>query len=93
MNMEENKFHSINAIKNMEVIEINSGAKIGYIKDIKIDYDDKRILSIILPGESKGWFNKSDDLDISWEKIFKVGKDVILVDCKDIVFESVFEED
>ena len=34
--MEENLF-SINAMKQMEVIDINSGSKIGNIKDIKID--------------------------------------------------------
>ena len=47
--MEDNKLYSINSMKNMEVIEMNSGARLGYIRDIKIDYDNKKIISIILP--------------------------------------------
>lgn len=90
--MEDNKLYSINSMKNMEVIEMNSGARLGYIRDIKIDYDNKKIISIILPSESKGWFNKSEDLDIVWSKVFKVGKDVILVDCKDIITQDIVEQ-
>lgn len=76
----EETLNSINAMKTMEVIDVNSGAKIGFIKDIKIDCDEHRILSVILPGESKGWFSKTDDIEIMWNKIVKVGVDVILVD-------------
>lgn len=90
--MKEEKLYSINAMKNMEVVEMNSGARLGYIRDIKIDYDNKKIISIILPSESKGWFNKGEDLDIVWSKVFKVGKDVILVDCADIIIQDIVEQ-
>lgn len=86
--MEDNNLHSINALKNMEVIDINSGAKVGFIKDIKIDYESKKVLSIILPGENKGWFSKSEDIEINWEDIVKLGIDVIIVDSKDILINS-----
>lgn len=76
--MEENLF-SINAMKQMEVIDINSGSKIGNIKDIKIDQNKNKILSILLPGESKNWFLKGDDIEIEWNEIVKIGIDVILV--------------
>ena len=76
--MEEN-LHSINAMRSMEVIDINSGSKIGFIKDIKIDSDEHKILSIILPGEAKGWFSKTEDIEVFWDDIVKVGLDVILV--------------
>ena len=76
--MEENLF-SINAMKQMEVIDINSGSKIGNIKDIKIDQNKNKILSIILPGESKNWFSKGEDIEIEWNDIIKIGIDVILV--------------
>ena len=55
--MEEN-LHSINAMRSMEVIDINTGSRVGFIKDIKIDSDEHKILSILLPGEAKGWFSK-----------------------------------
>ena len=77
--MDEN-LYSINAMRTMEVIDINSGAKIGFIKDIKIDCEENRVLSILMPGEAKGWFSKVEDIEIPWDKIVKVGMDVLLVD-------------
>lgn len=77
--MDEN-LYSINAMRTMEVIDVNSGAKIGFIKDIKIDCEENRVLSILMPGEAKGWFSKVEDIEIPWDKIVKVGMDVLLVD-------------
>lgn len=73
------ELHSINAMRNMEVIDISTGAKIGFIKDFKIDCDENKILSLILPGEIKSWFGKEDMKEILWEDIVKIGTDVILV--------------
>ncbi|WP_102400593.1 YlmC/YmxH family sporulation protein [Haloimpatiens massiliensis] len=70
---------SINNLKMMEVIDIDSGAKLGFIKDFKIDTSEYKIISIILPGEKGVWFSKNEDLEISWECIIKIGVDVILV--------------
>lgn len=73
--------YAINSLKMMEVIDINSGSKLGYIKDLKIDCDVYRVISIVLPSHEKsGWFNKSSDIEIPWENIRKIGVDVILVD-------------
>ena len=71
--------HSINAIKSMEVIDINTGGKVGFIKDIKINYEEQRVISLILPGEVKGWFSKTEDIEIPWENVIKVGVDVLIV--------------
>lgn len=76
--MEEN-LHSINAMRSMEIIDINTGSKIGFLKDIKIDYENQKVVSIMLPGESNGWFSKSEDIEIPWDSIVKVGVDVLLV--------------
>ena len=71
--------HSINALRTMEVIDINTGAKVGFIKDIKIDYEEKRVISIILPGEVKGWFSKTEGIEVPWGDVVKVGIDVLIV--------------
>lgn len=86
--MEENLF-SINAMRTMEVIDINTGGKIGFIKDIKIDPDCKKVVSILLPGENKGWFAKSEDIEIPWNKIIKVGIDVLLVNYCGTISDNV----
>ncbi|MBU5590917.1 YlmC/YmxH family sporulation protein [Clostridium sp. MSJ-4] len=72
--------HSINNIRSMEVIDINTGIKLGYIRDIKIDCENYKILSVLVPIQKNSWFSKMDTIEIPWEKILKVGVDVILVD-------------
>lgn len=88
--MEEN-LSSINGMKTMEVIDINTGSKIGFIKDIKLDKEARKVMSIILPGEVKGWFGKSNDIEIPWSKIIKVGIDVILVDYNEDKDYKIYE--
>ena len=74
----ELELHSLNAMRNMEVIDILTGSKIGYISDFKIDCDTNKIVSLILPGEIKSWFSKDDNIEILWNDIVKIGSDVIL---------------
>ncbi len=76
--MEETLF-SLNNLRNMEVIDFNKGKKLGFIVDVKIDCDDNKILSIIIPEEKTSWFGKAEDIEIPWENVIKVGIDVILV--------------
>lgn len=87
--MEEN-LHSINAMRTMEVINVTTGEKIGFIRDIKLDCEDHKILSIVVPGESKGWFAKTEDLEIPWDSISKVGIDVILVDFEGMTSNNIY---
>ncbi len=75
----ELELHSLNAMRNMEVIDILTGSKIGYISDFKIDCNTNKIVSLILPGEIKSWFSKDDSIEIPWGDIVKIGSDVILV--------------
>lgn len=70
---------SMNNLKMMEIIDIDSGAKLGFIKDFKINTEDYKVISIILPGEKGTWFSKNEDLEIPWEYIKKIGVDVILI--------------
>lgn len=72
--------HSLNEIKSMEVIDINKGEKIGFIKDLVIDIENSKIISLILPGTSNGWFSKEEDIEIPWENVKKTGIEVILID-------------
>ena len=79
----ELELHSLNAMRSMEVIDVLTGTKIGFIKDFKIDCNENKIVSLILPGEIKTWFAKDDEKEILWKDIVKIGKDVILVNTKD----------
>jgi YlmC/YmxH family sporulation protein len=75
----EMSMYSINNLKSMEVIDINSGIRLGYIKDVKIDCEEHKIISVLLPIQKNSWFSKFEVLEIPWSKVRKVGVDVILV--------------
>lgn len=76
--------HSLNEIRSMEVIDINRGEKVGFIKDLVIDIENSKIISLILPGVSRGWFAKEEDIEIPWDKVKKAGVEVILIDSSDL---------
>lgn len=76
--------YSTNAIRSMEVIDVATGSKIGYVKDYKIDLTQNRIIAITLPGTVKSWFGKDNDIEIPWEKVVKIGVDVLLVDASEV---------
>ncbi|WP_129723281.1 YlmC/YmxH family sporulation protein [Xylanivirga thermophila] len=65
-----------------EVINIKDGKKLGYIVDMEFDLYQGRVTAIVVPGPSKflGFFKGEGDIVIPWERIKKIGDDVILVD-------------
>ena len=68
--------------KHKEVININTGKRMGYVQDVCADLSTGSITSIIVPGESKlaSMFSNKNDIVISWKKIHCIGDDIILVD-------------
>jgi len=75
----------ISDLRMREVINVMNGKKLGLIKDIEIDLDAGRIRSVVLPGNGKilGFIGRSDDVIVPWQKIKKLGMDVILVEIAD----------
>lgn len=74
-------------LREREVVNIIDGRRLGLATDLEIDPETGRILAIVVPGTGKflGIFGKSSDFVIPWEKIRKIGVDVILVDTPDYV--------
>lgn len=69
-------------LKVKEVINIIDGKRLGAITDIEIDVESGKLTSIVVPGNGKflGLFGRNEDVVIPWEKISKIGFDVILVE-------------
>ena len=67
--------------KHKEVIDINTGKRMGFVQDVCADLETGTITSIIVPGENKfrGMFSNKNDIVIPREKIHCIGDDVILV--------------
>jgi len=80
-------------LKKKDVINVCDGKNLGNIYDMVIDTCTGRILGIVLP-LSKGFFNifkSNNDLFIPYNRICKIGKDIILVDI--IMHEKYIEND
>ncbi|AIS52697.1 sporulation protein, YlmC/YmxH family [Thermoanaerobacter kivui] len=73
-------------LRDKDVIDINTGEKLGNIIDIEVNLEEGRVEGIVLPKESKFFriFSKDVELYLSWDSIKKIGTDVILVDLKDV---------
>ncbi|MEG1255272.1 YlmC/YmxH family sporulation protein [Clostridium sp.] len=84
----ETSMFAVNSLKTMEIIDINTGTKLGYIKDFKVNCEEYKLESIIIPTQKVGWFSKNEDIELPWDRIKKVGIDVILVDGEGIIENS-----
>lgn len=70
----------ISEFRQKEVVDIDSGKRLGYICDVEIDDESGRVISVTVPsGKLFSSVIKNSDKIISWEKIIKIGTDMILV--------------
>ena len=69
-------------LKSREVINVQSGKKLGLIQDIEIDMESGSVKAVSIPCGNRimGIFSKNEELVIAWDKIKKIGEDVILVE-------------
>lgn len=88
-NIKEEQLFSLKELRSLEVIDINEGRKLGFIIDVKLDCDDYKILSLIMPTEKNSWFAKQEVIEIDWEYVVKVGVDCILVNAPEKIFREI----
>ena len=71
----------LSELQTKEVISVVDGRRLGFIIDLEIDVRNGKILSLILADqESKGHlFGKTEEMQIPWKHILRIGADVILV--------------
>jgi len=70
-------------LRQKEIVNITDGARYGFVSDLELDTCEGRILSLIVPGPGRvlGVFGRDQEYRIPWDKITKIGDDIILVDC------------
>lgn len=68
--------------KQKEVININEGKIVGFVVDVNADFQNGEINSIIVAqtGKLLGTMFGKNNITIPWDKIKKIGEDVILVE-------------
>lgn len=69
-------------LKLKEVVNVLDGKRLGNITDIEIDIETGQLTAIVVPGFSRflGILGRNEDIVIPWDKINKIGMDVILVE-------------
>lgn len=68
-------------LQKKEVINVHTGARLGFVNDVLIDIENGKIISIKVPSSTKVFnlFGKDEDFIIPWENIKKIGDDIILI--------------
>lgn len=79
-------------LKQKEVINISDGKRLGFVSDVEIDLDSGKIDAIVIPGGGRffGLIGKDNEFIIPWEKIKKIGEDIILVDLDERFIRKYF---
>ncbi len=73
---------SINEIRNKEIINIKTGARLGFPSDVEVDLETGSLVSLVVSGGYKimGLFGREDDIVIKWENIKNIGDDLIIIE-------------
>ncbi|HHW49683.1 MAG TPA: YlmC/YmxH family sporulation protein [Clostridiaceae bacterium] len=76
-----------------EVINMSDGRRLGFISDVEVDLESGRIESLVLPGSGRffGLIGRDNEFIIPWEKVKKVGEDIVLVDMDERFIRKYFD--
>ncbi|MBM7855228.1 YlmC/YmxH family sporulation protein [Desulfohalotomaculum tongense] len=72
----------VSELRTREIVNVVDGRRLGVIKDIDIDMEQGKISALILPapGRVLGFLGREEEFVVPWDKIVKIGMDVILVE-------------
>ena len=77
----------LSELRHKEVIDIDSGMRLGRISDceVSIDPTSGRLIDIMVPTDDDGFslFHKNGIQLVRWERIHKIGNDFILLSAND----------
>ena len=66
-------------LQDKDVVDLKSGVKVGNIIDLKIDMKGFITSLILEKRKYSKLFSSNDEIDIPFDKISKIGEDVILI--------------
>lgn len=69
-------------LRQKEVINIRNAEKLGFIRDVEIDFDTGKIDAVIIPKRNSIFkiFSSEKEYEILWSDIVQIGREVVLVD-------------
>ena len=65
-----------------EIINLTNGNRLGFVCDAEITLPEGQVTALIVPGPARffGLFGREEDIVIPWERITRIGEDIILVE-------------
>ncbi|KLU60468.1 PRC-barrel domain protein [Peptococcaceae bacterium CEB3] len=78
----------ISELRLLDIVNVKDGRRLGPIKDLDLDMERGAIRAILVAGAARSWGifggGRGDDILIPWDRVKKIGVDVILVDAQDL---------
>ncbi|KUO60718.1 MAG: hypothetical protein APF84_16050 [Gracilibacter sp. BRH_c7a] len=78
----------VSELRLLDIINIEDGRRLGPMIDLDLDLEKGFIKGIVIlvASRGKGFFGggRDNDVFIPWDKVIKIGVDVILVDGREI---------
>ena len=83
----------ISKFKCIEVVNINNGRRLGFVSDADVNFKTGQLEAIVIAGAGKilGFSRKSGELIIPFEKVKKIGDDIIIVDIEERILKSILK--
>lgn len=70
-------------LRQKKVIDVDTAEQIGYIRDMEIDVNSGKILSVTIPKNSFSWiFHDFKGITVSWDEVLAIGSEYVLVKFK-----------
>jgi len=70
-------------LRQKKVIDVDTAEQIGYIRDMDIDFDSGKILSVSIPKNGfSGLLRDFKGITVSWDEVVAIGNEYILVKFK-----------
>lgn len=72
---------SLSELREKEVINIKTGAKLGYVDDVEFDLESAAVIALVVYGRPRlfGLLGRDEDMIIQCSEIEIVGEDTILI--------------
>ena len=72
---------SLEELRRKEVIDINSGERLGFIDDVRLDLETSGVVALVIYGRTRffGVFGREEDVEIPCGDIRVVGSEVVLI--------------
>ncbi len=77
---------SLSFLTQKDIVSVVTGQNIGRIDDLEFNLETAKVENLIVFGRPRffGLLGRGEDIKISWADVLTVGKDVILINTKDI---------